>query len=137
MFGVAVIAIIVIVIAGGTISSEVSTGSIKFWALTPNKRWKILTAKILSVLFYIIVITLLIVAITIVISNVFFGDAETGDQYIYVKNGEIRQVKFFRYYNQILHTEKVNVRAGILAVVVYETIIKPKKKVEYSFLYTG
>lgn len=54
----------------------------------------------------------------------------------YVKNGEIRQVKFFRYYNQILHTEKVNVRAGILAVVVLGTIIKPKKKVEYSFLYT-
>ena len=107
MFGVAVIAIIVIVIAGGTISSEVSTGSIKFWALTPNKRWKILTAKILSVLFYIIVITLLIVAITIVISNVFFRDTETGDQYIYVKNGEIKVIEsnlfiFEQYFVKII-----------------------------------
>lgn len=90
MFGVAVIAIIVIVIAGGTISTETSTGSIKFWALTPNKRWKILTAKILSVLFYIIVLTLLISTITIVIANVFFNDA--GEQYIYVKNGEIEVI---------------------------------------------
>ena len=90
MFGVAVIAIIVIVIAGGTISTETSTGTIKFWALTPNKRWKILTAKILSVLFYIIVLTLLISTITIVIANVFFNDA--GEQYIYVKNGEIEVI---------------------------------------------
>ena len=92
MCGVAVIAIIVIVIAGGTISSEVSTGSIKFWALTPNKRWKILTAKILSVLFYIIVLTLVISIVTIVISNVFFRDTETGEQYIYVENGEIKVI---------------------------------------------
>ena len=34
------IAIFAIIIAGGAISSEVSTGTIKFWALTPNKRWK-------------------------------------------------------------------------------------------------
>lgn len=90
MLGVAVIAIIAIVIAGGTISTETSTGSIKFWALTPNKRWKILTSKILSVLFYIIVITLLMSTITIVIANVFFNDA--GEQYIYVKNGEIEVI---------------------------------------------
>lgn len=90
MFGVAVIAIIVLVIAGGTISTEVSTGSIKFWALTPNKRWKILTSKILSVLFYIIVITLLITILTVIIANVFFDDA--GEQYIYVKDGELKVI---------------------------------------------
>ena len=49
-------AIFAIIIAGGAISTEVSTGTIKFWALTPNKRWKILTAKILSLLFYLTII---------------------------------------------------------------------------------
>ncbi len=51
MFSIAVISIAIIVIAGGTISNEISTGTIKFWALTPNKRWKIMTAKLLSILF--------------------------------------------------------------------------------------
>ena len=34
--------IFAVIIAGGMISTEVSSGTIKFWALTPNKRWKIL-----------------------------------------------------------------------------------------------
>ena len=54
-FVVAVISIIAIIIAGGAISTETSEGTIKFWALTPNKRWKILTAKILSLIFYILI----------------------------------------------------------------------------------
>lgn len=87
MFGVAAIAVITIIIAGGTISSEVSTGTIKFWALTPNKRWKILTAKILSLIFYVIVITLIISILNVVLGNIFFE--EKGNPYLFVKNGEV------------------------------------------------
>lgn len=86
-FVVAVIAITAIVMAGGAISTEISSGSIKFWALTPNKRWKILTAKILSILFYIIVITLVMSVLTVILGNIFFDtQAET---YIFVKDGNV------------------------------------------------
>lgn len=89
-FLVAVIAIFAMIIAGGAISSEVSTGTIKFWALTPNKRWKILTAKILSLLFYIITITLVVSLLTIAFSNLFFN--ENGNEYLYVKDGNVEKV---------------------------------------------
>ena len=86
-FVVAVIAITAMVMAGSAISTEISSGSIKFWALTPNKRWKILTAKILSILFYIIVITLVMAILTIILGNIFFDtQAET---YLFVKDGNV------------------------------------------------
>lgn len=89
-FVTAIIAIAAVIIAGGSISTEVSTGTIKFWALTPNKRWKILTAKLLSVLFYIIVITLVVSLLNVVCSNIFFTEA--ANEYIYVKDGEVKTI---------------------------------------------
>lgn len=89
-FVAAVIAILAIIIAGGAIATEISTGTIKFWALTPNKRWKILTAKILSFLFYILVITLVMAILTIVLGNIFFDTP--GNEYLYVKNGIVKKI---------------------------------------------
>lgn len=122
MFGVAVIAIIVIVIAGGTISTETSTGSIKFWALTPNKRWKILTAKILSVLFYIIILTLLMSIITIVIANVFFSDE--GEQYIYVKNGEIEVIESNLFVIEQYFVKIIPVLVFVLFAIMLSTLTR-------------
>lgn len=87
---IAIIAIFAIIIAGGAISSEISSGTIKFWALTPNKRWKILTAKILSLLFYIVIFTLIMALLTIACSNIFF-EAQ-GNEYIYIKDGNVEKI---------------------------------------------
>ena len=78
-FVVVVIAITAIIIAGGTIATEVSTGTLNFWALTPNKRWKIMTAKIMSLLFYIIVVTFITSLLTVVFANIFFDTG--GNEY--------------------------------------------------------
>ena len=91
MFVTSVIAIFAMIVAGSSISSEVSTGTIKFWALTPNKRWKILTAKILSLLFYIIVITLVMALLTVACSNIFFNT--TGNEYLYVEDGNVQKIE--------------------------------------------
>lgn len=90
-FVITLIAIFAMIVAGGAISSEVSTGTIKFWALTPNKRWKILTAKILSIVFYLVVITLIMSILSIICANVFF-DTE-GYEYIFVKNGNVAKIE--------------------------------------------
>lgn len=82
-------AIFAIIIAGGAISAEVSTGTIKFWALTPNKRWKILTAKILSLLFYLIIITLIMSILSIILANVFFNTS--GYEYLFMKDGNVQK----------------------------------------------
>lgn len=89
-FVITLIAIFAMIVAGGAISSEVSTGTIKFWALTPNKRWKILTAKILSIIFYLVVITLIMSILSIICANIFF-DTE-GYEYIFIKNGNVEKI---------------------------------------------
>lgn len=83
-------AIFAIIIAGGAISAEVSTGTIKFWALTANKRWKILTAKILSLLFYLIIITLIMSILSIILANVFFNTS--GYEYLFMKDGNVQKI---------------------------------------------
>lgn len=47
---IAVISLFVIIIAGSIVSSEFSSGSIKFLLISPVKRWKLLLAKYLTVL---------------------------------------------------------------------------------------
>ena len=88
---ITMIAVAAIIIAGGAIAQEVSTGTIKFWALTPNKRWKILTAKILSVIFYIVIITLIMSILNVVLANIFFDTQ--GNQYVYMKNDEVKCIE--------------------------------------------
>lgn len=89
-FVISVIAIFAIIIAGSAISSETSTGTIKFWALTPNKRWKILTSKILSLIFFVVIMTLIMSLLTIACGNIFFN-AE-GNEYLYVKDGQVEKI---------------------------------------------
>lgn len=85
-----IIAIFAIIMAGGTVASEISAGTIKFLVMTPNKRWKILTAKILSILFYVLVLTFIMSLLTILCANIFFDTP--GNEYVYVKNGNVEKI---------------------------------------------
>ena len=89
-FVMVLIAIFAMIVAGSAISSEISTGTIKFWALTPNKRWKILTAKVLSLVFYLIIITLIMSILSIICSNIFFKTQ--GYEYFFVKDGNVTKI---------------------------------------------
>lgn len=119
-FVTSVIAILAIIIAGGAIATEISTGTIKFWALTPNKRWKILTAKILSLSLYIAVITLVMALLTISFANIFFETS--GNEYLYVKDGNVKvignvQFMIFYYFAKIIPVVVFSIFALMLSVV--------------------
>ncbi|MEI8199543.1 MAG: ABC transporter permease subunit [Eubacteriales bacterium] len=49
-FGLFIIVLMMLVLAGGAVSQEISSGSIKSLIIAPVKRWKIFTAKVLSLL---------------------------------------------------------------------------------------
>lgn len=121
-FVVAVLAIAAIIIAGGEISTESSTGTIKFWALTPNKRWKILTAKILSVLFYIIVATLIVSLLTVACANIFFKDV--GTEYLYVKDGQVRAIGNALYIVEMYFAKIIPVIIFALFAIMLSTITR-------------
>lgn len=137
MFSIAVISIVIIVIAGGTISNEISTGTIKFWALTPNKRWKIMTAKLLSILFYIIILILITSLVSVLIANVFF--AQEGETYLYCKNGEVKEIGNTLYTIEFYFVKAIPITLFALFAVMLSTITR-NTAVAVSFsvaLYIG
>ena len=137
MFYIAVISIAIIVIAGGTISNEISTGTIKFWALTPNKRWKIMTAKLLSILFYIIILVLITSLLSVAIANIFFE--ENGETYLYCKNGEVQEIGNTLYTVEFYFVKAIPVVLFALFAVMLSTITR-NTAVSVSFsvaLYIG
>ena len=137
MFVIAVISIVIVIIAGGTISTEVSSGTIKFWALTPNKRWKILTAKLLSILFYIIVITLVISLLSVAFANIFFE--EDGETYLYVKDGEVKEIENALYTVELYFAKAIPVVMFALFALMLSTITRnTAASVSFSMaLYMG
>ena len=122
IFVVAIISIVAMIIAGGAISTETTEGTIKFWALTPNKRWKILTAKILSILFYIILITLIMSVLSVLIANVFFQD--DGETYLYVQNGQVKEIGNTLYTIEYYLTETIPVILFTIFALMLSTVTR-------------
>ena len=137
MFVIAVISIVTVIIAGGTISTEVSSGTIKFWALTPNKRWKILTAKLLSILFYIIILTLIMSLLSVSFANMFFK--EDGETYLYVKNGDVQEIGNTLYTVELYFAKTIPVIIFALFAVMLSTVTRnTAASVSFSMaLYMG
>ena len=93
--GIYVIALMMLVLAGGAMSHEISTGSIKSLILAPVKRWKIFTAKLLSL----ISVGLLAVAVLYIFGmlaqELFFGFTST--PYVYASHGVAASIPFGFY----------------------------------------
>ena len=83
-----VLALLVIILASSSISDETSKGTIKFLLITPYKRWKILLAKIISIVIFLIIATLIISQISNIVGNIFLHNASA--EYIYVSDGIVK-----------------------------------------------
>lgn len=110
-FSVAILTILTIIIAGTSISTEISKGTIKFWAFTPNKRWKILLSKLCVITFMLLFTTVAITLLSDLVGNLFFGSTDTAP-YLYVQNNEVQEI------NYILYTLLLNL-AKSLEVFIY------------------
>lgn len=95
--GIIFIAIMIMIVAGTSISQEISTGSIKSLIIAPVKRWKIMTAKLLSVLTLIILETALLFIVSLGISTISFG-AAAQFPYVYAVDGAVKEIPPLLYY---------------------------------------
>lgn len=93
------VGILVIMLAGSAISGEIAKGTIKFWMMTPNKRWKILLSKILSVVFIMVISTIILSVLSYALGGIFF--TEEANPYIYVQDGVVKVLNPISY--QILN----------------------------------
>ena len=106
-----VLAVMIIIIAGSSISSEISKGTIKFWSFTPNKRWKILLSKLFVNTCILVFTTIAISLVSCVVGNIFFG-GENATPYLFVRGGNVKELHY------ILFTVLYNL-AGAIDIFVF------------------
>lgn len=94
--GIAAIFIFMIIVAGSTMSTEYSKGTIKSLVMVPCKRWKILLSKLLIYILYTIILTVLMSILTLIISKIFFGSFKVSP-YLYISNGEVVALGHVKY----------------------------------------
>ena len=95
-FSMLVISVLVIMMAGGAIGTEYSKGTIKFLVMTPNKRWKILLAKLINIVLIMVILTIIVAFVSIIVGNIFFANYEVSP-YLYVQNGEVCELNHVLY----------------------------------------
>ncbi len=111
--GIFMVVILIMILAGGSVSSEMSTGSIKSLIISPTKRWKIFTAKYFSLLTIGIIAALIAYIFSVIVYGIFFG-FNSGESYIYASNGVAHEINFYFYQLARMFTD-------FIVVVVYMT----------------
>lgn len=106
--GIFMTAVLVMILAGGSVSSEISTGSIKSLIISPTKRWKIYTAKLLSLITIAVLSALTAYVFSILANGIYFG-FNSGSPYIYASNGVAHELNFYVYQLARLFTDFIAV----------------------------
>lgn len=117
------ILLLLMILAGSSISHEISTGSIKSLIISPARRWKIFTAKLLSLLTVGIVSSLILYIITVITHGLMFG-FNTGDPYIYATNGTAHELSFYIYQFARLFTDFIMIVVFMVFALMLSTLTR-------------
>lgn len=121
-FTLGLFGILMIIIMGSAISTEISKGTIKFLLFTPNKRWKVLLSKIISAVLILFVLTLIVSLLSVIIGNIFFKDP--GNVYLYVSNGEVKLISNLPYTILYFLISDIDILMYMLFALMLSTITK-------------
>ena len=95
--GINIISVLIIIIAGSVISTEFSSGTIKYLLVNPVKRYKIFLAKYISVLTFAFALLLLYYIFNILVTGILFGFGDIGAPHLYVSGGKVLQGSSFLF----------------------------------------
>lgn len=116
------VGILAIILAGSAISSEISKGTIKFWIMTPNKRWKILLSKLLNIVIMIVCLTIVLSLVSTIIGGIFFK--EEPQPYLYVQNGEVHELNPMVYKVLNYLTYDIDILVYTVLALMLSTLIR-------------
>ncbi len=105
-----------ITLGGGSIAGEQQRGTIKMLIIRPYKRWKILTAKILSTLIVSVGLTIVCLLLLLVLGSLLFGYSLSAPPVISVFNGA--HVLELSAFGELL----INISMMIVSMVIYTLI---------------
>lgn len=91
------ISILIIIIAGGCIAGEFSTGTIKFLLINPVKRSKIVTSKYFMVVSFTFLITIAYYIVNVLLCLGFYGGSDVSAPYLHVVNNVVQSKSAFLY----------------------------------------
>ncbi len=95
-FGRFALIVLLVLIAGTSVSQELATGSIKSLIIAPVRRWKIFLAKLLSIISWCIVGSILLVGAS-TLTTMFLYRNISLPEYIYVSGGMIHRIPYLIY----------------------------------------
>ncbi|MFD2869981.1 ABC transporter permease [Kurthia populi] len=84
----------VVIVAGGIVSSEFSKGTIKMLLTRPVSRFKILLSKLLAVVEFAVLLSIVTIVLNYIVALLFFGNA-TGANLI-MDNGQVTEVNIWK-----------------------------------------
>ena len=93
-FGIFIVVLLIMILAGGSVSSEISTGSIKSLIISPAKRWKIFIAKVMALITIGLLTTLILYVISILTYGVLWGFSSVSP-YIYATGGVAHEMNYY------------------------------------------
>jgi ABC-2 type transport system permease protein len=91
------IGVLLIIVAGSAISSEFSSGTVKFLLINPVKRWKILAAKYISVLTMAVIMLAVFYLLNALLTIAFFGVTGLTAPHLSVAGGNVVTGSSFLY----------------------------------------
>ncbi len=109
-----VLVIMLIVIAGSSISQEMATGSIKSLIIAPVKRWKIFTAKLLALFTWSILGSILITAFTTISTGLAFGFSSM-PSYFYYSGGAVQSMPSYLFTLLFFLVDNISLFVYVLA----------------------
>lgn len=86
------ITIFTVIIAGDSVASEFTWGTIKILLIRPASRTKILASKYISTLLFSLLMLLILFAVNVIASGLFFGFDDIGTPYLKVADGQVQEV---------------------------------------------
>lgn len=118
-----ILAVLLIMIAGATISQEIATGSIKSLIIAPVRRWKIFVSKWLVILTIFFLGLVIISALSDLLVIAVCGSGSLSD-YTYVVNDGVRTIPFFIYNLLSLLVECADILFVIVVALMLSSLLR-------------
>lgn len=133
-----ILGLFMVLTAGGILSREFSKGTIKLLMINPAKRWKVLLAKLLTIIVILVVFTLVLSLLTSLVGATVFSKYES-HPYIEVSNGQVHSTPHFAYTIIRFLTYNIDIFIYVLLAMMISTITRSTSAAVGTsiFLYMG
>lgn len=91
---IAFLGLIVVIISGAIVASEYQKGTIRLLVIRPNKRWKILLSKFLTITILTIVLAFITYLASFLTNGILYGFKDYFISDLIISNGKIKEISF-------------------------------------------